>query len=567
MTSSTTSPVFRRWYGWAAALILLSFLVIAGTALREATDPAWQDTEGYLGHGLYVQEHGGLWGWLRDSFHGRFPISERHPLYLLMIAPGAARTADYFFSAKLINLGTGLAVLASLLWMVRRRCGPGPALLAGSLYAVSQSLVIPSAHVANEPVFVLCTLWSWWWLTGAPTRRGWLLAGMAAGLALLAKSPAMLMIIAAGLAFGWQHRQRVLTTPALWGFLAAVLVTASPWLVNNLRLYGRPLYEGVNTQIMWLDRWSELGDPASVMYRDAYGIKTIERNALPDMHRYLAAHTPRQILARLARGYYQQTTVVAPEALRPAAGWLQPFGVWAGGAVLLCGLIGWWQKRRTFEGILVGLWTLAFLTFFGWNGQLFPDVRYLAPLIPIWVAYAAVVLWAVVQHGRRLAQAARVALVISVLTVGTGALWLVVTGRATAAHPRLGASPAYERLMRWLNTQRPQGASLMPGPTAEFYGLFWMAELPLRIYQTPAVRTREAWLQYLADRHIDTLIIHPENLRGLEGMLGAELLPHWFEAADGSIQVREPLPGWVLAYRDPGTPSRFLVYHPAPEGS
>lgn len=560
--SRAKKSVFQAWYPWVAVAIVVGFVVVAYATLRGAVDPAWQDTEGYLGHGLYVREHGGWLGWLRQSFAGTYPISERHPLYLLLIAPFAIRDAAYFAAAKQVNLLLGVAVLVSFLWMTRRRYGPGPSLLAGALYAVSHSLLVASAHVNNETLFTLTTLWTWWFLTGARTPRRWIAAGVSAGLAWLTKSPAILLILAAGLAALWETRGTAMRARWAWGFIVALMLVASPWWVNNLRQYGTPLYEGVNTHIMWLDRWSELGDPASSMYRDPYGIKTIEQNHLPDMRAYLARHSLAGILRRLFKGYYQEVVIVARDALRPMVALPWSLSVFWGWGVLAVGVYGWWRQPVP-ERLFVGLWTLAFLTFFAWDAQMFPDFRYLAPLVPIYLAYAATVLWVWAVNRYGILRAVQVTAVSAAAIVGAAGAWVLATGQVTAPQPLLRVSPAYERLVAWVD-RLPAGSGLVVGPTTEFYGYWWQVRTPVRLYQPPQVKTRQAFLDYLARRGITTLVIHPENVAGLYGALKAALAAHWYVAKDGSIQERAPLPGWTQVLADPGTPSRFLIYQTVP---
>jgi 4-amino-4-deoxy-L-arabinose transferase-like glycosyltransferase len=549
-----------------AGLIVAGFVLIAFGSLREATDPAWQDTEGYLGHSLYIAEHGGWLGFLREAFAGTFPITERHPLYMLLLAPFAARDAQFFWNAKLINVVLGTLVLISLMWMVNRRYGRGPALIAGSLYAVSRSLVVASSHVNNEPIFVLCALWTWWWLTSPDGSVGrWALAGLCAGLAFLAKSPGTLIIVATIAASLWHSRGRALGTGRFWVFALVAGLIGSPLFVRNLRGYGTPLYEGVNTYIMWMDEWSELGDPASIIFYDPYGVHTIERNALPTAATYFQTHTWKDVARRLARGYVIETRVaakaLAPEASLPT--WIRvPWGA----AALALGVAGWWAVRRTWEGALLFLWAAAFLTFFGWDAKLFPDIRYLATLIPLLLAYAAWVCWRGLSRSVGVLSATRASHIASLVVVGAAVGWTIASGRLTKPQPVLGGTPAHQRLMAWFDQALANGGSTVLGPTKEFYGLLWSIRAPVKVYQTPNVSTREAFLGYFADRGITHLIVHPENIRGINGKLAGALAPHWSVSPEGGMIEREPLPGWNLVYRDPGTPSRFLVYRPQSQG-
>src|SRR3989338_9921068 len=107
----------ERLWGLVMAAVVLGFAVVTFAVLRAATDPSWQDTVGYLGHGLYIAEHGSLTGFLREAFSGTYPIVERHPLYLLFLAPLAERSLIFFWNAKLFSFVIGIAVLSSFIWM------------------------------------------------------------------------------------------------------------------------------------------------------------------------------------------------------------------------------------------------------------------------------------------------------------------------------------------------------------------------------------------------------------------------------------------------------------------
>lgn len=554
-------PRRRRWMV-TAGLIAAGFVLIAFGSLRQATDPAWQDTEAFLGHSLYIAEHGGWLGFLREAFTGAFPITERHPLYMLLLAPFAARDAQFFWNAKLINVALGTLVLVSLMWMVNRRYGRGPALIAGSLYAVSQSLVVAGSYVNCEPIFVLCALWTWWWLTSSELSIGrWLLAGLCAGLAFLAKPSGTLIIIATIAASVWHSRGRAAASTRLWLFVLAAGLVASPLLIRNLRGYGTLLYEGINNHVMWLDDWSELGNPESALYRDRYGNITIERNALPTAPTYFQTHTLKDVANRLARGYGIEAAVaakaLAPEARLPT--WCRM--VWGGGLLLLA-VAGWWAIRSTWEGALLFMWGAAFFTLFAWYTQLFAGIRFLAPVIPLALAYAARMLWSGLTRIVGLMPATRLSHVGSLVVVAAAVGWTIASGRLTKPQPVLGVSPAYQRLLTWFDQELAEGGSTILGPAKEFHGLLWSTRAPVKVYEKPNVSTREAFLDYVADRRITHLVAHPESIRGIRGQLAEALAPHWGVSPKGEIVEREPLSGWELAYRDPGTPSRFLIYRP-----
>ncbi|MFO1426693.1 MAG: glycosyltransferase family 39 protein [Steroidobacteraceae bacterium] len=570
----------RAWR-WSLPLLLAGFAAFAFSALRIATDASWQDTEAFLGHGLYIAEHGGVWGALRDSFNGSFPIVERHPLYLAMLSTFAERTPEYFFNAKLLNLACGTLLLAVFVWMVARRYGRGPGLLAGLLYAVSSSLVTASSHVNHETQFTLLTLCTWWFLTGgsrAPqvaagaTGAGaddvpqstarWALAGAFLGLAFLTKSPAALIgvaIVAAGL---WRQRLDFLAHPRVWVLIAMTGLLSAPLLVRNLIAFGTPVYEGMNSSISWFDDWGELGKEHSVLHYDRYGITTIEKNGLPTAADYWRSHSVLQIGKRLLKGVVHEAGVVSRDALSPpyplprivAAAW--------GYVVLALVVIGWWRRRRSFEGALVFFWTAAFFAFFGWD-YMFPDLRYLAPLVPVWLALAAPVGWGLLQRLLRRPFASRAMVLGCALLAISTCGWTAANLLRGEAHPKLYVSPSYASLIEWLNAHGQEGDRILLGPTSDFYGLIWLVERPIAVIQMPSVDTLDAFQRYLRERRVRYFMMNTENLYGSGRRLEAAMQPYAGLAADGSIVEHQPLPGWRRVFEDPSVPRRFYIYESA----
>jgi len=567
---------------WVLAIVSVGFLVWTYASLRGAVLSSWQDTEAYLGHSLYVAEHGGLLGFLRDSFNGTFPITERHPLYMLLLAPFASRAPEFFLTAKLIDLLCGLIVLLTLAWMVARRYGNGPALIAAFLYAVSSSLVTASSHVDNEMQFVFFTLLTWWFLTQPDSERHptqslaegipptemplslwrWAVAGVFLGLAYLAKSPASLIGVAVVAAGMWCSGWRFLVRPQLWVFLIAIGVVSSPLAIRNLVGFGTPVYEGVNSNIMWIDEWTDIGAEHTVMYYDRYGIMTVEKNGLPTAGDYLRTHSAVKIGKRLVKGIITEVTSVAPRALAvfsPAGGksvGMIPFA-W-GALVFVFAIAGWWLRRRSWEAALVFFWSALFAVFFGWD-HMFPDIRYLAPLIPVFIAFAAHAIWSL---GLRLTRERLLWRAVTIAAAGATVILLGVTvagGSLTQPQPVLAISPAYANLIDWLNGHIEAGDRILIGPTADYYGLLWMVERPVAVVQTPTVDSLEAFQRYTRERKVRYLVMHRENARGQGGRLTDAFAPYVEAQRDGTIVQKQPLPGWHAVHQDSALP-RLIVY-------
>ena len=429
------SRSLERFWLLAAIMLTAGFCLIAFGILRDATDPSWQDTSAFLGHALYLRDHGGWLGFLREAFAGTYPITERHPLYMLLLQPFAAQEARFFWQAKLLNLAIGAITLVSFLWMLRRRYGAGVSLIGGALYVLSQSLLIPSSHVSAEPLLILCVLWTWWWLTSGASLRHWMLGGLWAGLSFLAKPSGTVITAGVVAASLWHSRGRALRSRSLWAFLAVALLIASPLLVRNVRRHSSLLYEGVNSHSLWLDHWKELGNEPSVISEDRYAIMEIERDELPTAMSYLKTHTPVRMAKRLLGGLIPETRVtlraLAPPALVSSDEVEFLAYIW-GAAVVLLGAMGLWRRRTEWEGKLLRVWAGIFVPLFAWYSRVVLDPRFLAPLVPFVMLGAGLTGWALARRGRSPLQAVALA---AFLVVPVGGLEVLRAARGLR-HPR-----------------------------------------------------------------------------------------------------------------------------------
>ncbi len=561
--AATTShpPAGGTLWRLACVAVIAGFVINAFAALlRDTQFSGREDTWSYLAHSVYLAEHGGVWGFLREAFAGTFPIVERHPLYMLLLSPMAERTAWFFFQAKLANLVLGMLVLASFCWMVWRRDGAATALLAGTGYAASASLIASSSHVCSEPALILTVLWTWWWLTGPQTAWRWGIAGLWLGLAFLAKSPAILVMAATLAARLWHTRGRALASPALWLFILAAVLVASPLLVRNVRAHGQLLWEGINSSIMWQERRSDVGN--SDVREDTYGVLTIERDTFPTLAQYLRTHRLGDVALRLGRGAAKETRIII-RALATDRKLPGPLALAWGLGVLLAALAGWWLQRRTWVATLCAWWVAAFLAFFSWDAEMWPAARYVAPLIPVVFWFAGRALW---QGVRRLASPARAAQIVwGVCLLLTAVLTVRAMGKGVfdARQPVLTVSPAFQRLVAWMNAQAPDGARVVSGPTREFDGYLFFVAHPMARIIAPHAPDEAAYLSALRDRRISHLVVHRENIRGWDGELASTFAAHWSVTPEGGMMERTPVPGWEQAYADSGVPARFLVYRPA----
>jgi hypothetical protein len=160
-----------------------------------------------------------------------------------------------------LGLGAVTAACAYLLaWLLsperagRRFVAPGLGLGAAALVALNPKFLSVSAAVTNDNLinaifaaFLVGALW----LRRSPacsgsTWRGWAALGGLAGLGLMTKQSALLLLPVGGLAILWQRDER---RHARWrrilvnglAFSAAAFGVGGWWYVRNLALYGDPL--------------------------------------------------------------------------------------------------------------------------------------------------------------------------------------------------------------------------------------------------------------------------------------------------------------------------------------
>jgi hypothetical protein len=191
---------------------------------------------------------------------------------------------------------------------------------------------------------------------------------------------------------------------------------------------------------------------------------------------------------------------------------------------------------------------------------MFPELRYLAPLVPIWIAFASYVIWTLAVRFFKPEVTWRLATssVCAVMLLASG--WTIAGGELTDERPLVHESPSYAQLLRWMNGNIVDGDRVLLGPTMEFYGLLWMVHRPISVVVTPSSTSLEAFQRYLRERNVRYIVFNPENARGNGGRLADALAPYVGVTEDGAIVEKEPLPGWRPVYEDPSTPRRFIIY-------
>jgi 4-amino-4-deoxy-L-arabinose transferase-like glycosyltransferase len=160
------------------------------------------------------------------------------------VVPGESLEAT-FAVAKGTSFVLNLLCLPALYAFGRRRFGPGVGLAAMAALAVLPVHALYAGFALRESLVALTSILAVWWLTEAWAAEGagawaWAIAaGLAGGLAILARNTAMALVAAGGL-YGLAAHRRKLGPMLAWGAVVAVVI--APWAWATWQEYGEPFY-------------------------------------------------------------------------------------------------------------------------------------------------------------------------------------------------------------------------------------------------------------------------------------------------------------------------------------
>ena len=159
-------------------------------------------------------------------------------------APPEARYA----ASKACSFILNLLGLPALYGFARRRFGPRVALWSMAVMAVLPVHALYAGFILRESLVVLTSILAVWtltevWQAEKTGARAWalaVLAGLCAGLAILARTTALALVAAAGLYFILRRARRQPVALLLWA--GAIGLTILPWALATYFEYGRPFY-------------------------------------------------------------------------------------------------------------------------------------------------------------------------------------------------------------------------------------------------------------------------------------------------------------------------------------
>ncbi len=185
----------------------------------------------------------------RSLAQGHGPTTDGHtltsgfqPLIAFLMVPvyWLTRNADLALRADLaLLLVCDLAIAALLAYVARRLAGPVAAVIAAGIWVLSPAAIRIAAGGLETTLAMACEVGlvaAWMWAADRPTLRRNLLVGALAGLAVLARIDAVLLVgILTAIALWRGPRKQVLQTG-----LAAIAVVA-PWWLYCIAKFGSPI--------------------------------------------------------------------------------------------------------------------------------------------------------------------------------------------------------------------------------------------------------------------------------------------------------------------------------------
>ena len=497
-----------------ASLTLVTVLGVAFVALKslsayhEHSRPV-PDELAYLELANELAEAGGWRTFLQRCWTGDYREANRHPLYLLLLSAIAQRDPAFYAHAKLASWTIGLLTTAVILGLVARTSGPAASVCVAFLLGHNDLWVthMSAVHVEMLLFALLLVAWSVMWFAPASVR--WhVLAGVALGLAYLAKATAVIVWIAYGLALLVTRRVQAFRCRVAGCTLLAGLVVASPLLLRNVRVYGNPLYN-VNSKYMWLDDWSQ--------------VRLIEESDLSEfslgsfVRRHGVAALGTRVLHGLARESIFLCTALYPLNVRVSVETV------AGGALLLVvAILGIGRLPGATIRVMTRLMVVGFLAALALHTPHGSHPRFQLTLVPVlYVTFALQLSASAARVVARVSDGRPRLNRVAGLVAATGACTLACISLTKGDEwsrtwpPRLLAvtqpSASELELAAWLESHLTDGDTLALAEGTPF-SPFWYRKIPGRMVVCPAGLDSAAFESWSGRRRVTYAVLSLSQL-------------------------------------------------------
>lgn len=304
--------------------------------------------------------------WMKPE---RLPMPEtfKEPAYPWLIARLRPWVGGAFRTGVLISLLSGLLLPFAVYALARHvRLDRDVAALAALLVAVNPLAIAMSVRVMVDSIFpaaltLAFALAAWPPRMGGRARPLWIAiaAGVALGVAFMARAQTLVALPAIALLL-LAHRPRGAAVRDTAIAAAAAILTASPFLLRNLSLFGTPFHSDVGAYGIW---------PYVDHITFSHGL-----GRPPAPLAFAFAHLP-QVIRHMAESVVRFAIHTLPEQLAGNPLWVLPFG-----AGLVLGLARW--RDLLFAFAYLGV-TMLFIFAVNW------DSRYFASTVPLWSLFVA----------------------------------------------------------------------------------------------------------------------------------------------------------------------------------
>jgi hypothetical protein len=403
-------------------LISYTFLTFAMVASRFYVlhqDPTHSDPAAFLRFAEEVRNSGGPVELLKQLYSGQYTQANQHPLLIAILSLNPTLTF-----AKSISLFAGFATLLLVLIHVSKKHGVWPATLGLTLLSTNSAFVYFASLATCESLLILIMTSVWVLLDWGPSNpismRRWFFIGALLGLAYLAKGTAPIFL--AGVVGGcfvtrWTNVESGSSKQRLVSSLMAVLVVcvgwvviAHPLLIRNVKVYSEPLYSA-NQTFFYMDSFPSGADP----FGQVAALGTPEEIRAE----YLATHSLADMTNRAVTGTGWQSYIFI-RSLGPTP--LDDSRVLFGIIFLLLAGLSLLHESTAIKTTLA-IWVALSLLLFGWYIPIAAGQRFMAPLLPLLLAFAGVGMWRVMSAVQRWPRT-NVVLVFGVIW---NAIWLAWT--------------------------------------------------------------------------------------------------------------------------------------------
>jgi 4-amino-4-deoxy-L-arabinose transferase-like glycosyltransferase len=559
--------------GWKVKmLVALQILILAAVCIgvgldkvNEATDLDFQDTASFLQVALFLHDNGGIANFISLCLTGQFTADVQYPFYPLMLSLFASRDGMFFVSAKLLALLGGVLVIVFFFLVTRDLYGDSTATLAATMLVLNGTFVRTASHVQCETFLMLFVILSAYaTFKGAKQPRYWAWAGFAAGFAYLTKGTGLLLLIPGFAVFAWlQCRMANGTCRHSLMFGLMFLLAASPHILRNMIVYGTPFYGGGNSASLWIDHWAEAYSPYYGMVRQYPELAWQFVNP-PTMTLYFSTHSLMDIQSRMVSGIWREAGLMV-ESLNTVLP--VPFiGILL---LILCG-IGLAVESHKERVVYVLVLFAAFFFPFAWFNQVGPELRYLAPLVPIVCLYAArglvrilILLPAAMRipsPGDSLLRWVQACVVGGLVFIGG---YAIATQDVTIprAHVVKNDELAFAA---WVSEKVAHQDLLLFSYWNPYWSHSWALGLKgkIAVWRPDADRFDETSIASFNDLLKNPLatgnryiVIHQADV-----FQSSALARHFYYDKSFGLSESQAVEGWKLVYTDPDSPRTYLVY-------